>query len=313
MRLRHLAVSAASVVLLAGCSAGSSAAPSSAGATSAPASSAVAGGPRVLPRIVSSELGVGENRVVAGLTDGSGTRPAGGPDTTVEIAFEGPNGEELRNVEAEFTWAIEDQVGVYTAPAEFPTAGAWKAHFDVTHPDALVEQVTFDFDVKDDTSVVRPGEPAPAADTPTADDVGGDLAQISTDDDPDPAFYERSVADALDAGEPFVLAFATPKFCATQACGPTLDRLKPVAEEYPDVAFINVEPYQLELVEGQLQPVLDANGQLQPVEAVQEYGLLTEPYVFLVDGEGTITASFEAVVGEPELRTALDELTGATE
>jgi hypothetical protein len=59
--------------------------------------------------------------------------------------------------------------------------------------------------------------------------------------------------------------------------------------------------------------VLDANGQLQPVEAVREYGLLTEPYIFLVDGEGTITASFEAVVGEAELRTALDELTGAAE
>ena len=267
----------------------------------------------MLPRIVSSELGVGENRVVAALTDGSGTRPAGSPDTTVEIAFTGPNGEELRNVEAEFTWAIEDQVGVYTAPAEFPTAGAWQAHFDVTHADAFVEQIDFDFDVKEDTNVLRPGDTAPATETPTADDVGGDLAAISTDEDPHPAFYERSVAEAREAGEPFVLAFATPKFCATQACGPTLDRLKPVAGEYPDVTFINVEPYQLELQEGQLQPVLDANGQLQPVEAVREYGLLTEPYIFLVDGEGTITASFEAVVGEAELRTALDELTGAAE
>src|SRR3712207_6148910 len=117
MRLRHLAASAASIVLLAGCSGAASAPPSASTATSAPASSAAAGGPRVLPRIVSSELGVGENRVVVGLTDGSATRPAGGPDTTVEIAFTGPNGEKIRNTEAEFTWAIEDQVGVYTAAA----------------------------------------------------------------------------------------------------------------------------------------------------------------------------------------------------
>ena len=313
MRLRHLAASAAALALLVGCGPASSAAPSAAGSASAPASSAAAGGRRVLPQIVSSELGVGENRVVAALTDGAGTAPAGGPDTTVEIAFTGPNGEEIRNGEAEFTWAIENEVGVYTLPVEFPAAGPWQAHFDVTHPDALVEQINFDFDVKDDTSVLRPGETAPATDTPTADDVGGDLAQISTDDDPEASFYERSVAEAREAGEPFVLAFATPKFCATQACGPTLDRLKPVAEEYPDVTFINVEPYQLELQEGQLQPVLDENGVLQPVQAVRDYGLLTEPYIFLVDGEGTITATFEAVVGEPEIRTALDELTGATE
>ena len=33
-----------------------------------------------------------------------------------------------------------------------------------------------------------------------------------------------------------------------------------------DVAFINVEPYQMTYTEGRLQPVLDANNQLQPVD-----------------------------------------------
>jgi hypothetical protein len=313
MRLRELATSVAAIVMLAGCAAGSSAAPSGS-VTAAPASSAApSGGPRALPRIVSSELGVGENRVVAGLTDASATRPLGGPETIVKIAYTGPNGEEIRNAETEFVWAIENEVGVYTGEADFPVAGAWTAHFDIQHGDALIEQLDFGFDVKEDTSVVRPGETAPSPDTPTAADVGGDLTQLSTDDDPEPAFYERSVADVRGAGEPFVLAFATPKFCTSRACGPVLDRLKPVAGDYPDLTFINVEPFQLELQDGQLQPVLDANGLLQSVPSVREYGLLTEPYIFLVDGDGTITASFEAVVGEPELRTALDELTGAAE
>ena len=35
-----------------------------------------------------------------------------------------------------------------------------------------------------------------------------------------------------------MVVFATPKFCVTQACGPTLDRLKPIAGDYPDVTFI---------------------------------------------------------------------------
>ena len=90
------------------------------------------------------------------------------------------------------------------------------------------------------------------------------MTKISTDTNPDPAFYQTSVADALAAHKPFVLVFATPKFCQTKTCGPTLDKVKAVAAKHPDVTFINVEPYLLEDVDGQLQPVLDAKGNLQP-------------------------------------------------
>ena len=90
----------------------------------------------------------------------------------------------------------------------------------------------------------------PASDTPTLADVGGDVSKISTDPDPVPAFYETSIADAVAAEKPFVVAFATPKFCVTQQCGPTLDRLKPIAADHPDVTVINVEPYQLEFTDG---------------------------------------------------------------
>src|SRR4029077_1236199 len=97
----------------------------------------------------------------------------------------------------------------------------------------------------DDSPWVAVGEQAPASDSPTLADVGGDIAKLSTDQHPDPAFYQTSVAAALAAHKPFVLIFATPKFCKTAQCGPTLDRFKPVAAANPDATFINVEPYQL--------------------------------------------------------------------
>lgn len=312
--MRHLrhGVLAILAILLAACSGGASQPPASASA-SAPAapSGTTSGGRSFLPQVVSSEVGVGANRLVVGLLDGAGTRPIGRPDLILALTFTGPNGEEVGPVEADFIWAIEDEVGLYAAPAEFPVAGPWEAEFKVTTPDARTEAVPFGFDVKDDTSVLRRGETAPPVDTPTADDVGGDLARVSTDDDPEPRFYERSIADVREAGEPFVLAFATPKFCATQSCGPAIDRLKPISRDYPDITFINVEPYQLEDQEGQLQPVLGPSGELQPVPAVEAYGLLSEPYLFVVGADGKIVAGFEAVFGEPELRTALDELTEA--
>ena len=113
---------------------------------------------------------------------------------------------------------------------------------------------------------------------------------------PDPAFYRTSVADALAAHKPFVLVFATPKFCTSQQCGPTLDQLKPIAAAHPEVTFINVEPYQLELVDGQLQPVLDANSQLQATATTDEWGLLSEPWIFAVDRDGIVRGSYELTI-----------------
>ena len=298
-----LIVAALSLVLVAGCAGASGGSSSPVGAGSSPSASR----PSVFPKVVSSELGVGANRVLFSFVDG-GNRPVAGPDRIATVTFTGPGGETAGPVDGEFIWAIEDEVGVYATTVDFPAAGAWTAEFATEAPGAPREVIPFGFDVKADTSVVRPGEPAPSVDTPTRDDVGGDLAQLSTDEKPVPEFYERSVAEALADSEPFVLVFATPKFCASAQCGPTLDRLKPVAEANPDVTFINVEPYQLEVADGQLQPVLSETQQLQAVPAVTAYGLLSEPYVFVVDGEGVVRASFEAIFSEAELEAALEDL-----
>ena len=75
--------------------------------------------------------------------------------------------------------------------------------------------------------------------------------------DPDPSFYTTSVDEALAKHEPFVLVFATPAFCTSKQCGPTLDGIKAVAKDEPGITFINVEPYQLEYADGRLQPVLE--------------------------------------------------------
>ena len=113
---------------------------------------------------------------------------------------------------------------------------------------------------------------------------------------PDPAFYQTSVADALAAHKPFMLVFATPKFCTSQQCGPTLDQFKPIAAAHPEVTFINVEPYQLKDVDGQLQPVLDANNQLQATAVTDEWGLLSEPWIFAVDRDGVVRGSYELTI-----------------
>jgi hypothetical protein len=267
--------------------------------------------PSVVPLIVTNRIVCGEARVVFLFLDDQ-QRVVSSPDRTASVAFynlaqdlETPA---VAAQDAEFVWAIPDERGMYVVNAELAEAGIWGAEITTEAPEAEAETIRMTFEVADATPTVQIGEQAPASDTPTAADVDGDLARISTDENPVPAFYETSVADALAAHEPFVLAFATPKFCTSEQCGPTLDSIKPIAEAHPDVTFINVEPYQLAEEDGQLQPVLDANGQLQAAPATDEWGLLSEPWIFVVDRDGIVRGSFEGVVGQSELERAIAEV-----
>lgn len=263
--------------------------------------------PDLFPQIInpSGTVACGDNRLVFSFLDSSNT-PIASPDRTVELALYdlGANPDEPAvTADAEFVWAIEDEVGIYAANVDLPTSGLWGAEFR-TSMGGQDETVRVPFDVQPTTTIVRVGDPAPSVETPTLADVDGDVTKISTDAQPVEAFYETSVADALAAHEPFVLAFATPKFCATKQCGPTLERLKPIAAAHPDVTVINVEPYELEDVDGQLQPVL-TDGQLTPTEATEAWRLPTEPWVFVVDRDGVVTGSFMLIFGDEELSAAV--------
>jgi hypothetical protein len=320
-----MAVTAALLVALAACSGGggstasspsTSVAPSGSAAacavTPAPASDVVSAWqgsqtPSVFPLIIDpGVLACGENRMMFSFLDAQNV-PVASPDRTVEVkVFDlGASTEEpVATADATFLWAIEDERGVYVADVDLPTSGTYGAEFTTQLNDAAPETIRVTFDSRPERTVVSVGDPAPASDTPTLADVDGDVTRLSTDAEPVEAFYEVSVADALTANEAFVLIFATPKFCATEQCGPTLDRIKPIAEAHPDLTFINVEPYQLEEVDGQLQPVLTEDA-LTPAPATTEWGLPSEPWVFVVDRDGIVQGSFMLIVGDEELEAAI--------
>jgi hypothetical protein len=46
------------------------------------------------------------------------------------------------------------------------------------------------------------------------------------------------------------------------------------------------------------------------VPAVTEWGLPTEPWLYVTDTTGTVTAAFEGAVSDDELRAALEEVSG---
>jgi hypothetical protein len=326
MTRRSAAAILAGLVLVAGCSS-----PGGAGGTGSPNSTSPSGSPAeatcpttpepsgtptgwdltsqnpsIFPQVINpgGTIACGRTRLMFSFLDAKNV-PIASPARTVEVQLFDLGADPASPVaegKATFIWAIEDSVGVYVFDADLKTAGAYGAQFTTAAKGQAPESIRVGFDVQPMSSVVAIGEEAPASDTPTLADVGGDVAKISTDATPVKAFYETSIADAVAAGKPFVVAFATPKFCTSNQCGPTLDRLKPIAARHPKVTVINVEPYQLELTDGQLQPV---NGQLTPVEATNEWRLPIEPWVFVVDKNGIVTASFMLIFSDEELEAAL--------
>lgn len=266
--------------------------------------------PTLIPFLVTNYVACGKARILFLYLDAA-NNVASAPDRSVSIAFYDLGrdpGKVAATAEGAFLWTIQDERGMYIADVDLPEAGTWGAEFTTEAPGSPAETVRLTFDVHDSTPTVTVGQPAPVSDTPTLDDVGGDARRISTDAEPDPDFYTTSVADALAGHKPFVLVFATPKFCTSAQCGPTLDRLKPVAAAHPDVTFINVEPYQLQEVDGQLQPVLDASGGLQATDVTNQWGLLTEPWIFAVDRDGIVRGSYELAISDAELDAVLGEI-----
>jgi len=255
---------------------------------------------------VSSELTVGPNRLLVNVLD-LANEPLAAPDRAVELRLydlaTDPSQPAI-TTPATYMSTIANLPGLYRARVEFGRAGDWGLEVIATEPDGSQRTGRMVFSVRESGTTPAIGAQAPASETPTAS-TPEEIAALSTDDAPDPDFYRTSVADALAAGEPFVLVFATPAFCQTLTCGPALDVVKAAVAEFEGrLTPIHVEPYQLREVDGHLQPVLTEDNLPIPVPAVTEWGLPSEPYVFVVDREGKVTAKFEGIASADELEEA---------
>lgn len=147
--------------------------------------------------------------------------------------------------------------------------------------------------VKADAAAPDVGEKAVASQTPTLETAT--LEELSTANEPDRALYRTSIADALAAKDPFVVVFATPKYCSSRTCGPVTDVVSEVRRRHEGerIRFIHVE-----IFEGN-DPTKGEN------EWVREWGLPSEPWTFLVGPEGRIRARFEGTVSVGELDEAV--------
>jgi hypothetical protein len=181
---------------------------------------------------------------------------------------------------------------LYVAHLRVPRPGKYRI---VAEPIGAPIQGFQDLVVKTRSAAPSVGEKAYPSRTPTIASAKGDLAELTTSVPPDRALLRYSVADSIAAQRPFVLVFATPKYCTSRTCGPVVDVVDAVRRRYEPagVRFIHVEIY-----EGN-EPSLGPN------RWVREWRLPSEPWVFLVGRDGRIKARFEGTVTTDELAAAV--------
>lgn len=245
---------------------------------------------------------VGENRYSFGVFTGSNEQVEDADvalylakNETGPVAGPLPARVETLEVKSAYRAAGEDPdqaKNVYVVPkVDFDAKGPWVAVAMIKGKGGL-EASRVPTPVVGENSVARVGEKAPLIHTPTAADVGGDLAKIDTRI-PHDQMHKVDFADVV-GKEPVVLVFATPALCQSRVCGPVVDVAQQVADQYKGKAdFIHMEVYNDNEISKGIRPQLQA------------FHLETEPWTFLIDRHGVIRDRIEGAYGVSELEEAM--------
>lgn len=182
--------------------------------------------------------------------------------------------------------------GIYVARVETPSAGTYWLLAEPVGGRKV--QALGNVVVRERSKAPAVGDQAIASRTPTLSSTNGDLTVLTTSRRPDRHLYEVSVAEALAGHEPFVVSFATPQFCQSRTCGPTVDVLSAVRKRMvgSGVRFIHVEVYT------DNDPAKGVN------QWMKQWRLPTEPFTFVVDRHGAIRAKLEGAFSVAELEQA---------
>jgi hypothetical protein len=150
-----------------------------------------------------------------------------------------------------------------------------------------------DLEVRAASATPAVGTRAVPSRTPTL--ATAPVAALTTRVPPDRALLRYSVAGSLHARAPFVLVFATPRYCTSRTCGPVVDVVDSVRRQFAKtgIRFIHVEIYK------------DNNPSKGENRWVRQWHLPTEPWIFLVGRDGRIKAKFEGAVSRGELARAV--------
>ncbi|MDZ4719373.1 MAG: thioredoxin family protein [Roseiflexaceae bacterium] len=281
-----------------------------------------AGNSDVTPVFAFSEAVVGPNRLAIGLLQNGS--PINNPEANVKV--------KIFDLSTNNPKPLADAKAIYYGRG-LP-AGIWVVYMSFDQPGNVGVEVQaqlpgqpqpsvrrYNLEVVSTSAAPRVGQPAISAKTLTVRDVP-ELKQLTSGADPDPALYQISLDDALKGGKPTAVLFATPNFCRTATCGPSVTVLSQLQKKYGDrMQFIHTEVYRFPFGDSaKLQAESMAKAQSEnrapmPAElraglsdAMATWNLPSEPWLFLIDAKGIVVARYEGGITSEELSPAIENL-----
>jgi hypothetical protein len=253
--------------------------------------------------VISSDAAIGENRLPFALRRADGGK-VDVASTAVTITYEKrDSGTVITAPEPTFRkWPVGG--GIFTTTVEYDSAGIWDFTANITLPDGTRDTADATTLVKEASATPAIGSAAPEITTK----IGAtpeELALITSDPNPISEMYAVSFDDALKTGDPVVISFSTPAWCTSQTCGPQLTMVDQVRQNHiGEAAFIHVELFDNpDVMRESGDPLLGVE-----TPAVEPWNLPSEPWTFIVNGDGLIAAKFEAFTTSEELEEALVQL-----
>jgi hypothetical protein len=185
-------------------------------------------------------------------------------------------------------------VAVYGADVEFAKRGQYAVLAATKKSDGALTGATGQVTVstKGADPIPAIGEKAPKVHTETLETAKGDVAKIDTRKPPSD-MHEVDFADVV-GKEPVALLFATPQLCASRVCGPVTDIQLQMQSKYGDrMKFIHQEVW------------VDNDTTKGLREPLRQFNLPSEPWLFVVDKSGKITARLEGSIGVQQFEDAV--------
>ncbi len=257
----------------------------------APTVTAVESGPSALSvAVASNDFPIGVTRVPLVLFIGA--IPLADAQAVNVTAFDLSGGTPVPGWSGEAQPFNDYAIPYWVVYPDLPTAGRWGLGVVVTLADGTQQPASFTLETVADPSAPALGEVPPASENRTSA-TEPDLAKLTSDPQPDPALYTTTVAAALASGKPTVVTFATPAFCTSRLCAPVVDSVKAVRAAHPTEAnYIHIEVF--------------ADFQtFTYTPEMEEWGIPSEPWTFVLDGQGRVVARFGGPVSPAELEAAL--------
>ena len=253
--------------------------------------------------LATSDIAVGENRIAFGLIERGrgGIKDAEVVVQTFLITDQGVDGPK-ETAGADFITWPGGIGGVYVTHLDLDEPGQWGLGIVMRQTGGDEIPVSATIEVQAESLSPAIGSQAPASESKTAKNAS-DLPRVTTDVSPDPELYALTIKEALADSAPLVVTFASPAYCQTATCGPQVDVVKDLKDDRSgSMHFIHIEVFDNPTeIQGDL-----ARAKISPT--MEEWGLITEPWTFVMDGQGAVRAKFEGFVAAAELEAAIAEV-----